>query len=122
MQDATPTKSSPIAQQRMVSLTAAVAAAAVEQQQRTSSASGSGSGTGSDASISFGQRLGEEGSGESAASAGGRQGSPGKRRLEALAVLFEQAEAAGRHITLDDLHSYGYSRHDLFALKKWLGE
>ncbi|KAL4443873.1 hypothetical protein ABPG75_011610 [Micractinium tetrahymenae] len=176
----TPTKSSPLAQQRMVSMEAAlragqaqhagvqqqrrrhpqqpprpgeapVAAAAARQQGRqqppprrgpqpggsnggsssrqTSSAGRGASTATASASISFGSAgcaastggnaAAASGSGTAAGTAaGGREA--GAERLRRLEALLLQAEAAGEHFTLAQLHSAGFSSHDVNALKQSL--
>lgn len=172
----TPTKSSPLAQQRMVSMEAALRAGQAQHaqqeqrqrrhqqppQQRGRSAGvgqppvqrtqqpavrrgprpgGSNGGGGSrqassagraastataSASISFGSagcaastggNVGAAGLG--AAAPGGREA--GAERLRRLEALLLQAEAAGEHFTLAQLHTAGFSSHDVQALKQSLG-
>lgn len=168
----TPTKSSPLAQQRMVSMEAALRAGRAEpvqqrrrqqqqapqrgkavavapattqparqkvarrgaqpaasdgggSSQQASSPGRAASATTASASISFGSAGCAASTGGYACAASGDHAAAdeceaGAGRLRQLEVLLLQAEAAGEHFTLAQLHAAGFSSHDVQALKQSL--
>lgn len=118
--DATPTKSSPIAQQRLLTMSAAAAFAAQEEQP---SPSGGCAGAESDSaahSISFGSGCRQGDTAGSSGSGEWRRLEENHPRLAALARVLERAERAGQQLTLPQLHAAGYSTSDVLALKALL--